>query len=243
MLNSIKTMASGDTDGAGQSGAKTVSAAVLRHEKVASDPTGREEREKTFLLEEEVQFGFHTVCSQQIVISEDCRQAEKKDPSSYYAYGVAYGAKPLRGTSEFEVEIDSYGTGWSGTLKLGVMRCRAGTELLVHKDIPRYTPEGQNHCVWSSDKLHNRLGGLHEEKPYGLVNLDELRKGARVGLRLSYDGVLVFFVDGKWQGVAATGVHQKGYDVYPVIDHYANCKATRITRAGMVREWQRWIFK
>ncbi len=187
---------------------------------------------RTFVLKNDVHFGFHSVSSQQIRISEDRFSAEKKEPSAYYAYGVAYGAKPLRGTSEFEVVITSYGTGWSGTLKLGVMRCLEGTDI-APKGIPRYTPEGQDHCVWSSDKVHNRLGKTHQEKLYGSVNLDELREGDRVGLRLSYDGELTFFVNGRWQGVAASGVHLKGYDVYPVIDHYANCRATRITRAGI----------
>lgn len=189
--------------------------------------------EKTFVLPETVQFGFLPVCSHQMRVSEDGATAEKKDPVSYYAHGVVYGGKPLRGTAEFEVEIASYGTAWSGTLKLGVMLCKVGSEVLA-KDIPRYSPEGSGHCVWSSDKVHNRLPGHtgSSERHYGYVNLDDLREGHRLGMRLSRDGVLVFFVNGRSQGVAAERVHRKGYEVYPVVDHYANCKATRITRAG-----------
>ena len=200
---------------------------------MASSSASGSEKEKTFLLEEDIQFGFHNVCSHQMSVSMDGMYAEKKDPTSYYAYGVAYGAKPLRGTSEFEVEIVSYGTGWSGTLKLGVVRRPSGEEPQL-KDIPRYSPEGMEHCVWSADKVHNRMGGAASEKQYGSVNLDDLREGDRLGMRLSYDGVLVFFVNGLSQGVAAEGVYQKGFDVYPVIDHYANCKATKIIRAGEV---------
>ena len=198
--------------------------------------SGNDDRnESTFVLPKTIQFGFHPVCSHQMRVSEDGITAEKKDPASYYAHGVVYGAKPLRGTAEFEVEIISYGTGWSGTLKLGVMRCKSGGELLM-KDIPRYSPEGNEHCVWSSEKVHNKLVGS-SEKPYGFVNLDELRAGYRVGMRLSHDGVLVFFVNGRSQGVAAEGIYKKGYDVYPVIDHYANCKATRITRSGRICDY------
>ena len=195
--------------------------------------------EKTFVLPETVQFGFHPVCSHQMRVSEDGASAEKKDPVSYYAHGVVYGGKPLRGTAEFEVEIVSYGTAWSGTLKLGVMRCEAGSEMLA-KNIPRYSPEGSGHCVWSSDKAHNRLPGHtgSSERHYGYVNLDDLREGHRLGMRLSRDGVLVFFVNGRCQGVAAERVHSKGYEVYPVVDHYANCKATRITRAGELNSTQ-----
>ena len=166
-------------------------------------------------------------------ISDDRRSAAKRDPSATYAYGVVYGERPLRGTAEFEVELVSYGTGWSGTLKLGVMRCKTGS-CVTDKNIPRYSPEGTHHCVWSSDKLHNRLTDCFTEQHYGEINLDELRAGDRLGMRVSHDGTLEFFVNGRHQGVAAENLYQKGYDVYAVVDHYANCKATRITRSGML---------
>ena len=70
------------------------------------------------------------------------------------------------------------------------------------------------------------------EKKYGSTNLENLREGDRLGLRVSHDGVLTFFVNGKSQGVAAQGVYQDGYDLYAVVDVYANCRAVRITRAG-----------
>ena len=192
----------------------------------------------SYILPETVQFGYHdSFHSRQMSISEDTITATKVDPSSHYAYGVCYGAIPLKGTVEFEVEITSYGTGWSGTMKLGIMRCRV--EGSISQSTPRYSPEGMNHCVWSSTKIHNRLvgspGTVETERPYGLINLDDLRVGSKVGLRLSYDGVLTFFVDGRSQGVAAENIYLKGYDVYIVVDHYANCKATRITRAGEVQ--------
>jgi neuralized-like protein 4 len=145
---------------------------------------------------------------------------------------VVYGERPLRGTAEFEVELVSYGTGWSGTLKLGVTRCKAGRKP-SDKTIPRYSPEGTNHCVWSSDKLHNRLTDCFTEQHYGLVNLDELRAGDRLGMRVTHDGILEFFVNGAYQGIAAEGIYQRGYDIYAVVDHYANCKATKITRAAI----------
>ena len=164
-------------------------------------------------------------------VSEDRLSATKRDPGATYAYGVVYGERPLRGTAEFEVELVSYGTGWSGTFKLGVTKCKAGHKP-SDKGIPRYSPEGTNHCVWSSDKLHNRLTDCFTEQLYGLVNLDELRAGDRLGMRVTRDGTLEFFVNGAYQGIAAEGIYQRGYDIYVVVDHYANCKATKITRAG-----------
>ena len=129
--------------------------------------------EETFILKEVVQFGFHSVCSSQIQIAENGKEADKKDPSLHYAYGVAYGARPLRGNAEFEVEVTSYGTeGRSGTLKLGVMRWAKGRPLTA-KDVPRYSPEGTDYCVWSANKIHNRLRGqsVSVEKIYGRTTL------------------------------------------------------------------------
>lgn len=193
-------------------------------------------RKTSFILPESVQFGYHeSAHSRQMSLSEDKLTATKIDPNSHYAHGVCYGAIPLRGTAEFEVEITSYGTGWSGTMKLGVMRCKTDSKLAG--SIPRYSPEGQDHCVWSSNKIHNRLTGgpteVEPEKRYGDRNLDDLTVDDKVGFRLSYDGNLTFFVNGTSQGIAADNIYLRGYDVYPVVDHYANCKATRIVRAGM----------
>lgn len=188
---------------------------------------------KTFILPQTVQFGFHDVCSEQIRIADNGLKAEKKDPSLHYAHGVAYSALPLRGTAEFEVAMTDYGTGWSGTLKLGIAKYKTGGSVQMNK-IPRYSPEAADHCVWSSDKVHNRLRSNQNgaEKQYGAMDLDVLREGDRLGLRVSHDGILTFFVNGKCQGVAADKIYEKGHDVYVVVDHYANCKATVITRAG-----------
>lgn len=190
---------------------------------------------KTYILPKIVEFGFHQVCSDQIRIMEDGLKAEKKDPGLHYAHGVAYGARSLKGTTEFEVTLNDYGTGWSGTLKLGVAKFKAGNNIQVNK-IPRYSPEGPYHCVWSSDKIHNRLQPNQPqqllEKQYGKKNLDELVAGDSLGLRLSSDGKLVFFINGECQGLAAENVYEKGYEIFPVVDHYANCKATVVTRAG-----------
>ncbi len=196
-------------------------------------PNDKNHLPQTYMLPPVTTFGFHSVSSDQIAVSENGLKAEKKDPSLHYAHGVTYGAKPLQGTSEFEVELLDYGTGWSGTIKLGVAKYKTGQSFLCNQ-IPRYSPEASSHCVWSSDKIHNRLqtGQTVREKQYGTRNLDSLREGDRIGLRLKYDGSLVFFVNGKDQGLAAENVYEKGHDIYPMVDHYANCKSTMITRSG-----------
>lgn len=224
---------SGDDPGSSDSSSDSTSDSSKLVDRYNSNRHSKEE-DKTFILPQTIQFGFHNVCSDQIRISQNGLMAEKKDPNHHYAYGVAYGAKPLKGTAEFEVKMTDYGTGWSGTLKLGVAKYQAN-RCIQRNNIPRYSPEASSYCVWSSDKVHNRLCSTvqnAQEKQYGLRNLDSLRKDDRLGLRLNYDGTLVFFVNGEHQGVAAENVYEKGHEVYAVVDHYANCKATVITRAG-----------
>ncbi len=176
-----------------------------------------------------IQFGFHTVCGSNVTVSNDRLRAERK--SGVYGYGAAYGAKPLRGSSEFEVEITDYDDERSDSLRFGVFRCVAGTDL---KSVatPAYTWGTPGYCMWWWDRVCNYLDG-EEVKPYNRVNLRSLGTGDRVGLRLSVDGALVFTVNGERQGVAARGVYRTGYDVYAVVEHWGLHPATRIVRAAL----------
>ena len=186
--------------------------------------------EDTFVLRSAVEFGFHPVHGSSIKLSENGLLAERNE---FTSSSVVYGAKVLRGTTEFEVEITSYEKIWAGTLKLGMIQCKAGSKI-SHSDIPLHLLVAKSYCAWSSCSVLNRLVGYSgpTAKKYGSTDLDSLREGDRLGLRVSHDGVLTFFVNGKSQGVAAQGVYQDGYDLYPVVDVNAKCKAVRITRAG-----------
>ena len=190
--------------------------------------------EDTLVLRSAVEFGFHSVHGPNIKLSKNGLLAERKKPSRTYDGGVVYGAKVLRGITEFEVEMISYGTGWSGTLYMGVMQCKAGSKI-NHSDIPLDVPHTTNYCICYGHEIYNNFVGYSGPTPkkYSSTDLENLRKGDRLGLQVSHDGVLTFFVNGKSQGVAAQGVYQDGYDLYPVVDVFANCKAVRITRAGM----------
>lgn len=72
------------------------------------------------------------------------------------------------------------------------------------------------------------------EIPYGERTLDDLREGDRLGMQISPQGTLEYFLNGKPQGVVVTNLHKPGHDLYIVVDHYANCKSTKITRAGKI---------
>ena len=167
-------------------------------------------------------------------VTDDGREAKKLDPEVVYAKGVVYSERPVKGQAEFEVEVISYGTSWSGNLKLGIMLHKSNKELDRSK-IPRYTPESSDHCVWCASKLHDHVTTM-TEVTYGERTLDDLKEGDRLGIMITSKGVLHFLVNGKPQGIATHNIYRTGHDVYVVVDHYANCKATRITRAS---EWER----
>jgi len=185
-----------------------------------------------FQLGEVVTFGYSKVCASQMEVTDGGLSAHKKDPAQFYAHGVVYGDKPLKGVAEFEVEIVRYGSGWSGTVKLGIVKIAENKELTVN-DVPRYSPDAIGYCVWCADKVHNNLNNATPvETPYGGHNLDSLREGSRVGLRLERNGDLSFLVDGLSQGVACKNTTSKGHKLFVVVDHYANCIETKITRSG-----------
>ena len=106
--------------------------------------------EDAFVLRSAVEFGFHSVHGHNIKLSENGLLAERKTPSDIYNGGVVYGAKGLRGTTEFEVEITSYdGTKWRGTINMGVMQYKAGSKI-KHSDIPLDAANITNSCTWFS---------------------------------------------------------------------------------------------
>ena len=190
--------------------------------------------EDTFVFKNAVEFGFHSIHGRNIKISKNGLLAERINPSDTFSGGVVYGAKVLRGATEFEVEMTSYGTGWAGSLNMGVMQCKAGSKI-KHSDVPRDVTHATHCCVWYGIEIYNNFVGYLGPTPkkYGYANLDDLREGDRLGMQVSHDGVLTFFVNGTSQGVAAQGVYQDGYDLYAVVNVYANCTAVRIRRAGM----------
>lgn len=168
--------------------------------------------------------------SDQMKITDDNKGASKLDPELVYAKGVVYSEKPVKGHVEFEVQITSYGTSWSGNLKLGIMTQKLGKELDSSK-IPRYTPESADHCVWCASKIHDHITAMTEVL-YGERTLDDLKEGDKLGIIITSKGVLHFLVNGKPQGIAASNVYRPGHEIYITVDHYANCKATQITRAS-----------
>lgn len=193
--------------------------------------------EQIKISKKRIEFGFQQVSGKNIIVSEKNKlKAKRKDPGNDPYDAVVYGTEPLKGTTEFEIEIECYdNTKWSGSVQLGVSRLKQGSDLR-QSQIPRLSEHGDNHCIWLSNEIHNRLdGGQHIQSPYGSrEEFHSLREGGRVGFRLTHNGDLYFFLNGKCQGIAASGVYKTGYDVYPVVDVTGGCTAVKITRAGNV---------
>ena len=199
---------------------------------IEDDQSRREQEalaEQNFIPYEEVRFGYHSTTGKAIRIISDGLGAERINPTEVAYHGITYGAHPLKGVVKFEVEIVSYGAGWRSSLGFGVMRCEKGVPI---ESIQSDSYDAANHCVWIDHLLRNKLVTPGEVSDYGYVNLDDLRKGDRVGLRLSQDGVLEFTVNGESQGIAAKNIYTRDTDVFAVVDHRAQCVATVITKAG-----------
>ena len=182
----------------------------------------------------EIMFGYSNVCRSQMVISEDGLSARKRNPDDYPGNGVVYGEKPLKGVSEFEVEIVRYGSRWHGSIIFGVMKISKEKELTV-SDVPDYSSHAPNHFVWSGYQLYNNFSDelvttRYGDGVYGV--LYDLGEGDRIGLRLDRNGDLSFLVDGWSEGVACRNIVSKDHNLFVVVDHYGRCVETRITRSG-----------
>ena len=186
-----------------------------------------------FVPNKDIQFGFHSISGRQIRIFNNGLAAERRNADKGPENGVAYGACPLKGRAEFEVMIVNYGTRYTySTLQFGVMRYEKGEPIESGRSIPKNAYDGINHCVWFGYQLRNNLVIPSEQFEYGYVDLRDLREGDCVGLYLSQDGVLEFYVNGESQGIAAKNIYTRNTDVYAVVDHHGSCFATVITKAG-----------
>jgi len=185
-----------------------------------------------FQLSDKITFGYSKVCRSAIVISDDGHglSARKRNPDVLPGGGVVYGEKPLKGVSEFEVEIVRYGSRWFSSVKFGVMISKEKT--ITVSDVPFYSFNAPNHFVWYGDWLWNNFSDELVTTRYGDQHLDDLREGDRVGLTLSKNGDLSFLINGRSQGVACRNIVSEDYNLFVVVEHWGNCYETRITRSG-----------
>ena len=189
-------------------------------------------KESDFQLSDKITFGYSKVCRPEwMVISDDGLSARKRNPDGLPVGGVVYGEKPLKGVSEFEVEIVRYGSIWSTSVKFGVMKISKEKKMTV-SDVPRYSYNAPNHFVWFGVLLYNNFSDELVKTRYGDQDLDDLREDDRVGLSLNKNGDLSFLINGRLQGVACRNIVSEDHNLFAVVDHYGKCVETRITRSG-----------
>lgn len=176
---------------------------------------------------ENIQFGYHSTTGERIQITSDRLGAERVDPYRFTRNdGIAYGARPLKGMAYFEVRLTCCWTSYSATsLEFGVMRCKKG-------DPPEFINYANDCCLWSFQQLNSNLVTPQSMPDYGYIDLSHLCEGDHIGLHISQDGVLEFFINSESQGIAAKNIYTRDSDIYAVVKHHGNCVATRITKAG-----------
>ena len=177
-------------------------------------------KKRKFVSNEDIQFG---TAGAHFRITNDGLGAE------VHENGVVYGVHPLQGRAEFEVKIVKY-PGNCG-FEFGVMRYKKS----AFAKLSFNAVDHRVWCSWYGQKLLNNLVTPYEVSDYGNVDLDDLSEGDRVGLCLSENGVLEFFVNGENQGIAARDIYTRNSDVYAHLEicyHRSIMVATVITKAG-----------
>lgn len=73
------------------------------------------------------------------------------------------------------------------------------------------------------------MNGVCMEEGYG-TDLDKLNQEDRVGLMRTFEGDLIFYINGESQGVAAEGIPSV---VYAIVDLYGKCVQVTITSPAL----------
>ena len=163
-------------------------------------------------------------------MSEYGRSARRIDPWRTMNRGIVLSSVPLRGLCEFEVKLTGYSSNWSGNLIIGIVGFEK-RKLISSSDFPSNAIEFDNSCVWSCGTIYKRENG---QKGVDHNNSGLVCEGDAVGLQITKEGTLSFYLNGSCKGVAMDGVYDKmsNMEVYAVVDHYGRAVSTEIVRAG-----------
>ena len=142
---------------------------------------------------------------------------------------------PLRGLCEFEVKSTGYVSIFRGNFMFGIVCFEKGT-LINSSHFPINATKFDNCCVWDQGTIKKRENGWTVvEQPYQ-YDLNYLCEGDTVGLQITKEGTISFYLNGSCKGVAMKGVYDKSnMEVYAVVGHCGGTISTEIVRAG---EWE-----
>ena len=97
---------------------------------------------------------------------------------------------------------------------------RAATDL--------FTPEGKDYWMLSGTRIHN--GEMEKEYSF---SIHTLKNNDLIGVQVTYDGNLNYFVNGVNQGTAMSGIPSKK-EIFGVFDVYGRTKQVSIKYFGGV---------
>ena len=187
----------------------------------------------------EVQFGFHPVGGRNAHFSRDLLVA---GCCNHGGHCVCYGALPFRGRSEMEVKIIGvpYNDSMSSherELLMGLMRRPKGSgHVESQNDVPRCSQDdrnGDHFIVYRGYEIFEHMDPKDVKKrKYGYrTSLRIMDKNETLGIQVTENGSLYFYINGVCQGLALSNVYMDGYDIYPFFELRGNVHIVRITKA------------
>lgn len=181
-------------------------------------------------LPSELQFGFQVLASSRdfAILSDDNFIITKK---SGYTPCSVYSRYPLNSISYFEVKVSLASSCRVGQLMIGV--CRVPKHCTVSTCFPVSLPyESNNYCVWHNSALWNNFSVIHTKMSYGSIDLAEITTHDKIGVMITLAGDLMFYVNGKCQGLAARNIYLESCNVYAVATMLENCESLCVVRSS-----------
>lgn len=166
----------------------------------------------------------------EVKTSRDRLSSEKKQQAVYRPC-TFYTKQSLRNETVFEIEATLNTMEPAAHLIIGLHRIPKGKKL--DENPSSLLPyECSNYCVWHDGTLWDNFSIVHITRPYGTMHLTDILPKCRVGLTISSLGDLMFYVDGRCQGMAATGIFDNSSDVHAVVTMLEGCQSIRVVKAG-----------
>ncbi|XP_054716329.1 neuralized-like protein 4 [Uloborus diversus] len=153
---------------------------------------------------------FHEKHGHNIQLSSDKLSATRINS---YSQSIVMSSKPVR-DEIFQVQINNLQSEWTGSIRIGVT-----TETPDSISFPVSVLSVQR-GTWIISRDSVFCNGIQVKTKYG-PNLDALRNGHLVGVKVHQDRSLHLYINGIDQGIAAEEVP---HPVYAVVDIYGQCK-------------------
>ncbi|XP_028174207.1 neuralized-like protein 4 isoform X1 [Ostrinia furnacalis] len=166
---------------------------------------------------------FHRRCGDRVTLLNDNSTAIRNFVE--FNHGLILSAEPLKDDLMFEVCIDRKVNVWNGSLEIGVTTLDP-----EYMELPATATKLRN-TAWIMSGSSIVKDGVTVVNSYG-PELDTLREGDCLGVMRSSKAELMFYINGRCLGIAATELPPK---VFAVIDLYGQCVQVSITNSNGMR--------